>query len=161
MDPGSRVHSPWVQAQYRQSLIQPQRGAACQCWLGTWPHDPCLGTAGCCWLGPCSTDPLRCGLNSSSTNVTALRNLSQFAKSLRGARCCLASALLGNLTFCPGSCVPPLFSWLGATVGRGGVPKFSSRPFLPSGMLHSQPAVFQATRRSSHGSRLKGAQPLG
>ena len=59
-------------------------GAACQCWLGTWPHDPCLGAARCCWLVPCSNDPLRCGLNSSSTNVTALRNLPQFAKFPQG-----------------------------------------------------------------------------
>ena len=25
-------------------------GAACRCWLGTWPHDPCLGAACLCWF---------------------------------------------------------------------------------------------------------------
>ena len=48
---------------HRISLLK--AGAACCCWLGTWPHDPCRGTACYCWLGPCPNDPLRCGLNSS------------------------------------------------------------------------------------------------
>ena len=42
-------------------------GAACRCWLGTWPHDP-----------------LRCGLNSSPSHTDAMCNLPQFANSLRG-----------------------------------------------------------------------------
>ena len=25
-------------------------GAACRCWLGTWPHDPCPGAACLCWF---------------------------------------------------------------------------------------------------------------
>ena len=54
------------------------KGAACQCWLGTWRLDPCHGDA------PRSNDPLRCGLNSSPSNITAMRNLPQFAKIPQG-----------------------------------------------------------------------------
>ena len=54
------------------------KGAACQCWLGTWHLDPCHGDA------PRSNDPLRCGLNSSPSNITAMRNLPQFAEIPQG-----------------------------------------------------------------------------
>ena len=100
-----------------------QRGQHAAAGLGTGPHDPSGGQhdAVRCWLGFSSNDPLRCGLNSAHPTF-AMRNLLQFAKSLRG--CTMLPCFCIARTFYPADSMPPAFLWPGATVGWVGAPKF-------------------------------------
>ena len=92
-----------------------------------------------CWLGPCPHDPLRCGLNSSTSYTDALRNSPQFANSLRGCTVLLCYCIARHSHVLPleSRCRLPSCG-LGATVGWVGHQIFSpnksfSRPLLTEG----------------------------
>ncbi len=118
MSSGSVVYSRWVQARCRHSLNSFAEGPACRCWVRNWVPDSTMPFVA---LGPRSNDPLRCGLNSAHPTF-AMRNLLQFAKSLRG--CTMLPCFCIARTFYPADSVPPAFLWPGATVGWVGAPKF-------------------------------------
>ena len=136
------------------------KGAACQCWLGTWRLDPCHGDA------PRSNDPLRCGLNSSPSNITAMRNLPQFAEIPQGMH--------GGALLLPCSANHVLPWTFGATSLLVAVPQLGGlghQHFCPGfscrqgGCAHSlrcsrRPAML-AGRRMSSGSRItfRGFRP--
>ena len=111
--------------------------------------------------GPRSNDPLRCGLNSSPSNITAMCNLPQFAKIPQGmygdALLLLCSA--NSRSILEFRCHLP--SCGGATVGWVGAPKFLSRLLLPSGRLHVQPEVLKASLGSPHELRLTDSPSVG
>ena len=167
MSSGSVAYSRWVQAQCRHSLNL-QRGQHACAGLGIGPHDPSGGQhdAVRCWLGLGSNDPLRCGLNSSPSNITAMRNLPQFAEIPQGMH--------GGALLLPCSASHVLPWTLGATSLLVAVPRLGGlghQNFCPGfscrqgGCAHSlrcsrRPAML-AGRRMSSGSRItfRGFRP--
>ena len=118
-----------------------QRGQHAGAGLGTGPHDPSGGQhdAVRCWLGLGSNDPLRCGLNSAHPTF-AMRNLLQFAKSLRGCTMlpCFCIARLTHVLPCRFRAASFLVAWCHGWVGWG--TKFVCRSSLPfqGGCIRSQ-----------------------
>ena len=140
MSSGSVAYSRWVQAPCRHSLNL-QRGQHAGAGLGTGPHDPSGGQhdAVRCWLGLGSNDPLRCGLNSAHPTF-AMRNLLQFAKSLRGCTMlpCFCIARLTHVLPCRFRAASFLVAWCHGWVGWG--TKIFCRSSLPfqGGCIRSQ-----------------------
>ena len=92
-----------------------------------------------CWLGPCPNDPLRCGLSSAHPTF-AMRNLLQFAKSLRGCTMlpCFCIARLTHVLPCRFRAASFLVAWCHGWVGWG--TKIFCRSSLPfqGGCIRSQ-----------------------
>ena len=92
-----------------------------------------------CWLGLGSSDPLRCGLNSAHPTF-AMRNLLQFAKSLRGCTMlpCFCIARLTHVLPCRFRAASLLVAWCHGWVGWG--TKICCRSSLPfqGGCIRSQ-----------------------
>ena len=105
---------------------------------------PAQGTAHTCWLEPRSNGPLRCGLNSCPSYISAWCNLPQFAKIPQGctAMPCFYFAWYSHV-----------LPWkLGATSLLVAVPRLGglghrifSRPFLTPGGQQMLPEVLKAS----------------
>ena len=91
------------------------------------------------YIGLGSNDPLRCGLNSAHPTF-AMRNLLQFAKSLRGCTMlpCFCIARLTHVLPCRFRAASLLVAWCHGWVGWG--TKFFCRSSLPfqGGCIRSQ-----------------------
>ena len=111
-----------------------QRGQHAGAGLGTGPNDPSEGQhdAVRCWLGPGSNDRLRCGLNSAHPTF-AMRNLLQFANSLRGCTMlpCFCTARQSHVLPCKLGAAS--LSWFRATVGWVGHENFLQALFCRRG----------------------------